>query len=69
MCQGGLDFIVQLTVHEAQDVAASREPCRLAQWPVRVQRSSSMLLPTRDKLEMLADALQRCSAERRDRLG
>ena len=67
VCQGGLDFIVQLTqfmkrktLPRAGNPAASRSVC--------AQRSSSMLLPTRDKLAMLADALQRCSAERRDRL-
>jgi len=66
VCQGGLDFIVQLTqfmkrktLPRAGNPAASRS--------VSVQRSSSMLLPTRDKLAMLAH-FQRCSAERRDRL-
>jgi hypothetical protein len=53
-------FMKRKTLPRAGNPAASRS--------VSVQRSSSMLLPTRDKLAMLADALQRCSAERRDRL-
>jgi hypothetical protein len=53
-------FMKRKTLPRAGNPAASRSVC--------AQRSSSMLLPTRDKLAMLADALQRCSAERRDRL-
>jgi len=40
-------------------VAAGRVAGPLPPRAARVQRSSSMLLPTRDKLAMLADALQR----------